>query len=120
MFKSEIIESSFEMTKREQIKFKDTSSCFPLNEESNGFVIEDILGCYTLRCENDKAENPSYDVFIIVCNDGRRFMTSSSSFSEKTNEIITDLIGDGERVDIRLIKKKSKNFAGEFLTCELV
>lgn len=120
MFKSEIISASFEMTKREQIKFKDTASCFPLNDESNGFVIEGIKGCYTVRCENDNAENKEYNVFIIVCDDGRRYMTSSTSFAEKAEEIITDLIGDDERIDIKLIKKKSKNFAGEFLTCELV
>lgn len=120
MYKSAIIASSFEMSKREKIKFKDTSSCYPLNEESHGSVIEDVIGCYTVRCENDTAENPEYDVFVVLCKDGRRYMTSSPSFSEKAEEIITDLIEDGERIDIRIIKKKSKNFAGEFLTCELV
>lgn len=120
MFKSVIIGTSFDMTKREEIKYKDISSCYPINDEKSGFVIEDIKGFYTLHCENSGADNPEYDVFVIVCNDGKRYMTSSESFSEKAGDIISDLQGDGERIDLRLIKKKSKNFAGEFLTCELV
>ena len=116
-----IINSTRELTKREKVKYKELAGAKPLDElsqeiENPIIKVKDLI---LLEIHNEASENKDYTVCVIVDKDDNIYTTSSASFTEKSFDIYNDL--DGEDVDLKIIRKDSKNFKGkQFITCTLV
>lgn len=120
-YKVTIIDSTRELTKREQVKYKELADAKSLDElsqeiENPIIKVKDII---RVEIHNESSENKDYGVCVIVDKDDKIYTTSSSSFIEKAVDIYNELEGDD--VDLKIIRKESKNFKGkQFITCTLV
>lgn len=122
MYKAEITYSSKELRAKERISVKDLSAATKLADqgECDGLIIEPDFWA-TVHVDNDKSENPSYDVFVIVAKDGQHFYTSSSSFISAFEDIASDMKDEDEEWAIKVIFKPSKNYNGRaFITCTII
>lgn len=123
MYKTTIVESSRELTKRETLIFKDTNTAQPLDElvqPGNPLIIQPAA-YVVLYIENDKADDGEYTKYIIVDRAGAKFTTGSSTFFEKFKEIFNEMAGEDEEYSIEINKKESNNYKGKcFLSCSII
>lgn len=116
-----IKETSKELSARERIMLKDTGNAVKLDEVASGetpFVITPVMYA-VLSVHNEKAENEDYEQYIIVGDDGYKYVTGSSSFWSAFM-FIKEEMGE-EPFSIEVYKKDSKNYKGKkFLTCSIV
>ena len=121
-YKSEIINSNREFTKREELKFKEVADCLSLdkvcNDDSSTLIEVDIFA--VIHIENPTAKNPEYDVCVIVDKEGKKYKTGSQTFINSLLTIYGELKEAGELEEgltISVFKKQSKNFDGKFINC---
>ena len=128
-FSVKIVECSTpveELSAKDRIKLKDTSSAVALD----GAVSDDAsititpIGYAVLEVHNDKAKgDKDYQQTLIMADDGERYITGSQSFYNSFRDIWDELDfpATGEKFEIKIYRKPSKNYAGKsFITCALV
>lgn len=111
-----ITNSSFDMSKRDVVKFKDLSTAESINEcmkRSNGepLSLQQIKGWYVLHVVNPKStRNKEYDVFCILAN-GIRYQTGSQYVKDSFLSIASDLEDEiyADDITIKIVKMLSKN-----------
>lgn len=118
-----IKEVSKELTPRERIMLKDTSNAIKFDEvltDDTPFVITPVAYA-VLEVHNEKSkDNKDYEQYIILTEDGEKYVTGSSSFWTSFIEIWKEMRGE-EQYSIEVYKKDSKNYKGkQFLTCSIV
>lgn len=122
-YKVNIKECSKELTARERIMIKDTSNAIKLDDlvtfESKAVIMP--VAYAILSVHNDKSENPDYEVYVIIAEDGTKYATGSPSFFSAFEEIWDEMSGENEKFSIELYKMESKNYKGKyFLTCSII
>ena len=122
-YKVEIIDSSKELTAREKIALKDTAECISLDQASkeNPYLEIPVDGYVILKIHNERAKSgdPDYEQLIILSGD-ERYITGSGSFRSSFVDIYADMEGDPNPWSIRVVRRPSKNYGGEFLKATLV
>ena len=123
-FTTTIRESSCELTARERIKVKDTSSAIQLDElvtETDPFIFSPKdYAIIDVHNENSKSDK-DYTKYIIIATDGKRYITGSETLFRNFIDIFTEMRDIDEDYEIEVYKKPSKNYTGKtFLTCALV
>lgn len=116
-----------ELTKKEKIAFKDLSDAYSLDSivtESDDKIITPV-GYVIIDVHNEKSDNKDYTKFVIIDDNGNKYVTGSESFFDSFIDIWCDMIGEDEKpeedFEIKIYKKPSKNFSGKsFLTCSIV
>lgn len=112
--------ASKELSKQEKIKFKDTSDCKRLDEETKEgpIIITPDFFC-VLDVHNEKANGDTdYRQFIIVDADGTKYLTGSENFFNTFADIHAEM--EGEAYQLKVYRMPSKNFKGkDFLTCSI-
>lgn len=128
-YKAEVTYSTRELTAREKIKFKDTTSAIALDDvvtvdKPIELTIDTVV---KISVENgaikgDDGKDKEYDVLVFTTDNGDVYKTSSPSFETSIIDIFDELqeLNDTDPVTVRIFKKPSKNFNGEFITCSLV
>lgn len=128
-YKAEVTYSTRELTAREKIKFKDTTSAIALDDvvtvdKPIELTIDTVV---KISVENgaikgDDGKDKEYDVLVFTTDTGDVYKTSSPSFETSIIDIFNELqeLNDTDPVTVRIFKKPSKNFNGEFITCSLV
>ena len=128
-FSVKIIESSIpetEMTAKDRIKLKDTSSAVSLDSAvSDDAPITIVPIAYAvLSVHNDKAKgDKDYTQILIMDADGAKYITGSNSFYNSFRDIWDELDfnSTGEKFELKIYRRPSKNYAGKsFITCALV
>ena len=119
----EIKETSKELTPREKIKLKDTSNAIKFDEvvtEEAPFVLTPV-GYAVLGIHNEKSkDNKDYNNYVILAEDGNKYVTGSTSFWSSFIDIWNDMLGE-EQYSIEVYKMDSKNYKGKkFLTCSII
>lgn len=119
----EIKESSKELTPREKIKLKDTSNAIKFDEvvtDEAPFVLTPV-GYAVLNIHNEKSkDNKDYSNYVILAEDGNKYVTGSTSFWTSFIDIWNDMQGE-EQYSIEVYKMDSKNYKGKkFLTCSII
>ena len=117
-----IRESSRELTAREKIRFKDTSTAIAIDDATNdgALIIINPVAYVILDIHNEKADTPDYSKIIVVDDSGNSYITGSESFYRSFIDIFADMQGEGE-YSIEVRKIESKNYKGKgFIKCSIV
>lgn len=116
-----IKETSKNLTAKERIAIKDTTSAIKLDDATQ---VESILISpemfAVLSIHNDKSDNPDYENYIVVDKDGRKFVTGSQSFWTSFMDIWTEMENEDEDWSVLVYRHPSKNYKGkDFITCSI-
>ena len=124
-FKATVVETSREMTAKEKIQIKDTTSAIKLDEATKEAPVDIVLDAYAvLSIHNEKSDNKDYNNYVFLAENGDKYVTGSESLYRAFSDIIDELVDAGESVQgqtFRMYRKPSKNYTGkDFLTCTLL
>ena len=120
-----VVESSKELTKKEQVMFKDLSDAINLSEfidEHAGAVVIDVDSYVELAIHNEHAkdgQNKDYTNYVVVDKNGQRYYTGSESFWSSFRDIFSDMEWYEEEWSLKVYKKQSKG-KKDFITCSVV
>lgn len=126
-FNVNITKTNLELSARERIKMKDTSTATKFDDiiaeegQQNGIIVS-VKGYATLAIHNEHAKDGTdYEQTVIVTADDTRFITGSTSFRDNLCDISDELLDEGiTEFDLLVYKQKSKNRDGKyFITCAL-
>ena len=130
-----VTESFMELSKRDKVKFKTAQEKVPLSEEAKkgsvilspkNLVVVEIHNPHTKETQSDgttKRVEKDYKEYLIETQDGVLYSTSSDSLYSSLHDIMSDMLNDDgtlEKFEVKVIEKPSSNFAGNFLTCQLI
>lgn len=118
-----IRECSMELTAKERIKLKDTTNAIKLDEAASAetpLVIAPVAYA-VLDIHNEKSDNKDYPNYIVMDNNGNKYVTGSESFWSTFKAIFDEMAKETEPYEIAIYKVDSKNYKGkQFLTCSIV
>lgn len=120
-----VVDSSRELTKKEQVMFKDLSDAINLSEfidEHGGSVMIDVDSYVELAIHNEKAkdgQNTDYSNYEIVDKNGTCYYTGSESFWSSFKDIWDEMNESNEDWGLKVYKKQSKG-KKDFITCSVM
>ena len=120
-FKAEIIKASKELTAREKIQLKDTSGCISIDrasQEDPDLVIP-VTGYVVLAIHNERAKGDTDYEQLVILSDGDKYITGSNSFRSSFFDIWEEMVGDPDPLGIKVVRRASRNYTGEFLKAVL-
>lgn len=123
MFSAKIIETSKELTKKQEVMLKQLTDAIKLDKATNyeEDVIIDVDSYAILSVHNDKAEDPDYTTYVIIDKNGQKYTTGSPSFWSAFMGIFEDMAGSGEEWQLKVFKLPSRNREGkDFITCTII
>ena len=114
-----IKETSKNLTAKERIAIKDTTSAVKLDEATqveSVTINPDMFA--VLSIHNDKSDNPDYENYIVVDKNGTKYVTGSQSFWTSFMDIWTEMENEDEDWSVLVYRHPSKNYKGkDFITC---
>ena len=116
-----IKESSRELTAKQRVALKDTTSAIKLDEATQVEPVTINVDMYAvLAIHNEKSENPDYENYIVVDKNGTKYVTGSASFWSSFMNIFTEMEGEDEAWTLKVYRVPSKNYKGkDFITCSI-
>lgn len=123
MYEVTIKEASFEMSARDRLRYKDTSTAIPLEEatKETPLVIVNPTNYVILEVKNDKVTDgdSTYTKFVIIDEAGNSYITGSASFWSSFYNIYTEMNGEEYSIEVR--QYESKNYRGKnFIKCNIL
>ena len=116
-----IKETSKNLTVKERIAIKDTTSAVKLDEATqveSVTINPDMFA--VLSIHNDKSDNPDYENYIVVDKNGTKYVTGSQSFWTSFMDIWTEMENEDEDWSVLVYRHPSKNYKGkDFITCAI-
>lgn len=116
-----IKETSKNLTAKERIAIKDTTSAVKLDEATqveSVTINPDMFA--VLSIHNDKSDNPDYENYIVVDKNGTKYVTGSQSFWTSFMDIWTEMENEDEDWSVLVYRHPSKNYKGkDFITCAI-
>ncbi|MBO7677625.1 MAG: hypothetical protein J6S49_08930 [Erysipelotrichaceae bacterium] len=115
--------TSRELTKKETVRLKDLTDAIALDSATNegeNLVIKPAYSAI-LDIHNENARDKDYKKYVIVTEDGLKFVTGSESFWDAFTNIVTEMEDSDEEWSLNVYKVPSKKYAGKgFLTCSVI
>ena len=118
-----IEESSEELKGKMRIVMKDTSDALKLDEATEGgnSITIKVEKWAILKVHNEKSDDKEYENYVIVDNEGHKFVTGSQSFWSSFRNIYEEMKDEDEEWAIKVYRLPSKNYKGkEFITCSVI
>ena len=118
-----IAESSEELKGKQRIIMKDTSDALKLDEATEGgnSITIKVEKWAILKVHNEKSDDKEYLNYVIVDNEGHKFVTGSQSFWSSFINIYEEMKDEDEDWAIKVYRLPSKNYKGkEFITCSII
>ena len=118
-----IEESSEELKGKQRIIMKDTSDALKLDEATEGgnSIVIKVEKWAILKVHNEKSDDKEYENYVIVDNEGHKFVTGSLSFWSSFINIYEEMKDEDEEWAIKVYRLPSKNYKGkEFITCSVI
>ena len=123
-----IAEATRELTAKERVALKDTSNAIALDtavdSATDGKIIIKPVDFVVLNIHNDNAkegENKDYTNYVIVADDGNKYVTGSDAFYSSFRNIFDEMKNETEEWALECYKKPSKNYTGKgFITCSII
>lgn len=125
-YKAKVVGSWKELSVKEKIAFKETDAFTKLDEvvTPEEPLVINLVNYITVNVENPKSENPTYNQYIVVAEDGEIYVTSSDTFDSSMSDNLDEIDAAGEEIgdwQLKIYKRESKNFKGKyFLTCSII
>lgn len=121
-YEATVISVSKEISAKEKIQLKDTSDAVKLDKSTQcESVIIDVDYYGVISVHNAAAENPDYEVYVVVDKDGTRYVTGSESFYSALEGIMSDMQDVNEEWQLKVYRRPSTKREGkEFITCSIV
>lgn len=123
-YEVKIREASFEMSAREKLRYKDTSTAIDLNTATTdcAFIITRPVAYVVLDVHNEKAkDNPNYTKYVVIDDAGNSYITGSESFWRSFREIFDEMQSEDEGYSIEVRQVESNNYKGKsFIKCAIV
>ena len=122
MYSVEIKKTSKELTKKQRIAIKDTTDAIKLDDatKESALIITPVAYAI-LDVHNDKSENPDYEVYVVVADDGQKYVTGSNAFFSSFLLIFDEMKDEEDEWGIKIFRSPSNNYKGkDFLTCSIV
>ena len=125
-YKAKVVGSWKELSVKEKIAFKETDAFMKLDEvvTPDEPLVINLVNYVTVNVENPKSENPTYNQYIVVAEDGEIYVTSSDTFDSSMTDNLDEVDAAGEEIGdwlLKIYKRESKNFKGKyFLTCSII
>ena len=117
-----ISEVSKELTAKERVYFKDTTSAVKLDEATQGqeiIINPDYYGILTVH--NEKTDDKEYENYVIVDKTGDKYVTGSLSFWTSFTDIAQEMKDSDEEWGVKVYRVPSKNYKGkDFITCSII
>lgn len=118
-----VIDASRQLTAKEKIAFKDFGLAAQLDDvvTETGLIIN-VKDYVVLQVHNEKSDNKDYTKFLLIDENGEKYITGSEPFWT-TFKDIWDEISDEPDVEwsLKVYKLESKNYKGkQFLTCSII
>ena len=114
---------SKELTPKEHISIKDTSSCIKLDHLVSNDERPKLYPDYyaVINVTNPMAKgDKEYQQYIIVDKEGKKYCTGSPSFFRAFKSIFDELANTDEEWGIEVFRLKSRNYADKyFITCSV-
>lgn len=121
-YKVEIKEVSAQLSAKQRIALKDTTSAIKLDlatQEAPVIIYPDFYA--VLAIHNEKSDNPDYENYVVVDKSGDKYVTGSQSFWSSFTEIADEMAGEDEEWGVKVYRVESKNYKGkEFITCSIM
>lgn len=116
-----IKETSRNLTAKERIAIKDTTSAVKLDEATQVESVTINPSMYAiLSIHNDKSDNPDYENYIVVDKNGTKYVTGSQSFWTSFIDIWVEMENEDEDWSVLVYRHPSKNYKGkDFITCAI-
>ena len=120
-YSASIKEASRELSAKERIMLKDTTSAVKLDQATQVEDIHISVDSYAiLNIHNDKATPTDYENYIILDKNGTKYVTGSQSFWNAFMDIFAEMENESEEWSIRVYRHPSKNYSGkDFITCAI-
>lgn len=120
-YSATIAYSSKELTAKERIQLKDTTDALKLDEVTQAEAISIRPAMYAeLDIHNENSDNKDYKNYIVVDENGTKYVTGSASFWTSFMEIAKEMENETEEWGIKVYRVPSKNYKGkEFITCSI-
>ena len=127
-YSATILEASRELTAREKVMFKDTQNAISMNdfaeqakEQGAKAIIDNVKDFVHIQIHNEKSEDKDYDNYIVVAENGDKYVTGSQAFWNAFMDIYNEMKDETEPWGIQLNLIPSKNYKGKnVLTCSLI
>lgn len=116
-----IATASKELSAKERIQLKDTTSAIKLDEitQTEAIILHPAMYA-ELDIHNEMSDNKDYKNYIVVDVDGTKYVTGSASFWTSFMDIATEMENETEEWAIKVYRMPSKNYKGkEFITCSI-
>lgn len=116
-----IATASKELSAKERIQLKDTTSAIKLDEitQTEAIILHPAMYA-ELDIHNEMSDNKDYKNYILVDVDGTKYVTGSSSFWTSFMDIASEMENETEEWAIKVYRMPSKNYKGkEFITCSI-
>ena len=116
-----IAKASKELSAKERIQLKDTTSALKLDEvtQTEAIIIKPSMYA-ELDIHNEMSDNVDYKNYILVDIDGTKYVTGSESFWTSFMDIAREMENETEEWAIKVYRMPSKNYKGkEFITCSI-
>lgn len=117
-----IIDSSEQLSALDKVRLKDTTDCVRLDQALDGAeaITLKVSKFVVLQIHNEKAEDKEYPNFILVDEDGTKYITGSQNFFDTFKDIYDELKDCNEEWYLKVYKVDSKNYKGKkFITCSV-
>jgi hypothetical protein len=114
--------TSRDISAKERVQLKDTTDCVRLDQATiEGPVVIKVDFFAELAIHNEKSDDKDYKNYIVVGDDGTRYVTGSESFWSSFNNIMDEMEDCNEDWELKIYRMPSKNRAGkDFITCSVV
>ena len=113
--------ASKDLTAKERIQLKDTTSAVKLDEvtQTEAVIIKPAMYA-ELDIHNEMSDNKDYKNYIVVDEAGEKYVTGSTSFWTSFMDIAGEMENETEPWAIKVYRMPSKNYKGkEFITCSI-
>ena len=110
-----------DLTAKERIQLKDTTDALKLDEitQAEPVIIKPKLYA-ELDIHNEMSDNKDYKNYVVVDENGQKYVTGSASFWTSFIDIAKEMENESEEWAIKVYRIPSKNYKGkEFITCSI-
>lgn len=114
-----------EISVKEKILLKDFGGAVSLDEatKKNPSLTINVVNYAICSVHNERSSGEKdYQKFVVIDENGERYVTGSKAFLSSLEQIADEYAAAGldEAMSIKVYRRKSKNYNGDFITCSAI